>query len=39
MLARLPRVNIAISPSSSVRRAIRAVAAAISGAPTTTPNA
>ena len=39
MLARLPRVNTAISASNSLRRAILAVMAAINGAPTTTPSA
>ena len=39
MLAKLPTVNSAIRPSSRVRRAIRAVIEAISGAPTTTPRA
>src|SRR5215213_1650003 len=39
MLARLLIVNTAISPSSTAFRDIRAVEAAISGAPTTTPSA
>ena len=39
MLARLLSVKTAISPSSTVFRGIRAVSAAKSGAPTTTPSA
>lgn len=39
MLARLATVNRTISPSNSVLRGMRAVSAAISGAPMTTPRA
>lgn len=38
-VAALPTVNATISPINSVRRDIRAVSAAMSGAPTTTPSA